>query len=133
MQLSSERFVFMLVPLSFLGGTFMNNHSGNNSNRYDREHGGRDMKLQDVFLNHCRRERVAVTVHLVDGSNKKGLIIGFDTLSIILEEDGRQHLLYKTAIIAVNPLNQFNYIFNEASRTEYYGRYHELALETVLQ
>ncbi len=92
-------------------------HSKPRDSRYENSH-SHDMKLQDVFLNHCRREKVQVTIQLVDQSLKKGNIIGFDNQSIILEEEGRQHLIYKSAIVAVNPQQQVNYIFNESNRNE---------------
>jgi host factor-I protein len=74
------------------------------------------MKIQDAFLNHCRRDKITVTIQLVDQSVKCGLIIGFDAQSIILDDDGRQHLIYKNAIIAINPQEPVNYIFNESYR-----------------
>ena len=111
----------------------MTNHMNNFNNRFEREHNGRDMKLQDVFLNHCRREKTQVSVQHLDGNSKKGYIIGFDSQSIILEEDGRQHLLYKSAIVAVNPLCQVNYIFNESSRSEFYGHFNENQTDRIPQ
>ena len=99
--------------------------NNNSSNRMDKEHGNRDMKLQDVFLNHCRREKITVSIQLLDQSVKSGQIIGFDNQSIILEEEGRQHLIYKTAIVAVNPQTQVNYIFNESYRNEMLKGYSE--------
>lgn len=87
------------------------------SGRSETSH-SREMKLQDVFLNHCRREKIMVKVQLLDQSCKRGLIIGFDSQSIILDEEGRQHLIYKSAIVAVNPQQQVNYIFNEAYRND---------------
>lgn len=92
----------------------MYNHG--NGNARNRDHAARDMKLQDVFLNHCRRERIIVIVQLLDNTMKKGQIIGFDNQSIILAEDSRQHLVYKSATVAINPLTEVNYIFNEAHR-----------------
>ncbi len=94
-----------------------------------RDQSNRDMKLQDVFLNHCRREKIQVTIQLVDQSVKSGQIIGFDTLSIILEEEGRQHLIYKSAIVAVNPQQQVNYIFNESYRNDMLKGYSEYATD----
>ena len=38
---------------------------------------GKDMKLQDVFLNYCRREKVEVTVQLLDRTNRQGQIVGY--------------------------------------------------------
>ncbi|MGI6333587.1 MAG: RNA chaperone Hfq [Saccharofermentanales bacterium] len=98
----------------------MNFQANNRNQRPEREQSSRDMKLQDVFLNHCRREKIAVTIQLVDRSIKNGFIVGFDALSIILEEEQRQHLIYKNAIVAVNPQQQVNYIFNESYRNEFY-------------
>lgn len=86
------------------------------SPRPERDSGNKDMKLQDVFLNHCRRDKVMVSMQLLDQSIKTGQIIGFDSLSIILSNEGQQHLIYKSAIVAINPLEQVNYIFNEAYR-----------------
>lgn len=106
--------------------SFNSNHS---QGRHDREHSNRDMKLQDVFLNHCRREKIMVTIQLLDSSHKNGQIIGFDNQSIILEEEGRQHLIYKSAIVAVNPQKQVNYIFNESYRNEMLKGYTEYAAD----
>jgi len=110
----------------------MTNHGNSLTHRSERDHGSRDMKLQDVFLNYCRREKTMVNVNLIDKSVKSGQIIGFDSVSIILEEDSRQYLLYKTAIIAVNPQKQVNYIFNESCRSEFFNRYHEQPVELGL-
>jgi len=104
-------------------------HSNPVNGRPEREHGGRDMKLQDVFLNHCRREKIQVTVQLMDQSIKNGYIIGFDSQSIIMEEEGRQHLIYKSAIVAVNPQQQVNYIFNETYRNDLLKGYSEYATD----
>lgn len=81
--------------------------------RSDNNH---QIRLQDVFLNHCRREQVEVSIQLLDQSHKNGQIIGFDHQSIILETEGRQYLVYKNAIVAVNPKQTVNYIFNDAYR-----------------
>ena len=99
-------------------------HTNPNNGKFEREH-SRDMKLQDVFLNHCRREKVQVSIQLTDQSMKEGQIIGFDSQSIILEENGRQYLIYKSAIVAVNPQQQVNYIFNESYRNELLKGYAE--------
>ncbi len=76
----------------------------------------RGMKLQDVFLNYCRREKIEVTIQLLDRTSRNGQIVGFDYSSIILEAEGRQYLLYKSAIVAVNPKQAVNYIFNDNYR-----------------
>jgi host factor-I protein len=85
----------------------------------------KDMKLQDVFLNYCRREKILVSIQLLDKSNKQGQIVGFDLTSIILEDEGRQYLVYKSAMVAVNPKQAVNYIFNDAHRQEWSRCYSE--------
>ena len=95
--------------------------------RFDRDpnRDARDMKLHDVFLNYCRREKIPVSIQLIDRSTKQGQIIGFDMSSIILEDDGKQNLIYKTAMVAINPKQAVNYIFNEANRPEWSRSYPE--------
>ncbi len=75
-----------------------------------------DMRIQDAFLNHCRRERVTVAVQLAGMTKIKGQIAGFDTNSIVIDSGGNQHLIYKSAVIAINPQKAVNYIFNESYR-----------------
>ena len=96
--------------------------------RFDRDpvrDNAKDMKLHDVFLNHCRREKINVTVQLIDRTTKQGQIVGFDLTSVILEDEGRQNLIYKSAMIAINPKQAVNYIFNDAHRTDWSSRYPE--------
>ena len=73
--------------------------------------GNREIKLQDVFLNYCRREHIIVEIQTLDNSVQRGRIIGFDNHAIILEENKKQHLVYKSAAVAVNPLSTVNHIF----------------------
>jgi len=63
------------------------------------------MNIQDSFLNQARRERVALNIHLLDGSELHGKISAFDSFTIILLNDEReeQYLVYKHAIATVNP------------------------------
>ena len=48
----------------------------------------RDMRIQDAFLNHCRRDKVDVTIQLFDQRVMKGQIVGFDSQSIVVLENG---------------------------------------------
>lgn len=86
-----------------------------NNNRHDRNH-TRDMKIQDAFLNHCRRDKIRIMIQLVDQSQISGYLVGFDSHSIILDDGQSQHLIYKNAVIAINPQETVNYIFNDAYR-----------------
>ena len=86
-----------------------------NKNRMERSL-GKDFKIQDAFLNHCRRDKIMVTLELVSQKTKNGRIIGFDNQAIILDDGISQQLLYKNAIIAINPQEAVNFIFNDALR-----------------
>jgi len=62
------------------------------------------INLQDIFLNQVRKERVAVTIYLVNGFQLKGLVKGFDNFTVIVEIEGKYQLVYKHAISTVAPL-----------------------------
>ncbi|MDR2006331.1 MAG: RNA chaperone Hfq [Acidaminococcales bacterium] len=64
----------------------------------------KSINLQDSFLNQVRKENVAVIVYLVNGFQLKGLVRGFDNFTVILENDGKQQLIYKHAISTITPL-----------------------------
>ncbi len=59
--------------------------------------------LQDSFLNQARRERLMVTVILVNGFQLRGVIRGFDAFVVIVDSDGKQQMIYKHAISTVVP------------------------------
>ena len=59
--------------------------------------------LQDAFLNRVRRERVNLTVFLMNGFQMHGVIRAFDGFTVVLDSDGRQQLIYKHAISTIIP------------------------------
>lgn len=59
--------------------------------------------LQDIFLLRARRERVPVTVFLMNGFQMRGTITGFDAFVVILDSEGRQQVIYKHAISTIVP------------------------------
>ena len=59
--------------------------------------------LQDAFLNQARRERMMVTLFLMNGFQLRGVIRGFDAFVVIVDSDGRQQMIYKHAISTVAP------------------------------
>ena len=60
------------------------------------------INLQDQFLNHLRKERTPVTIHILNGSKITGIIRGFDNFSILLKGEN-QHLIYKHSIAMIVP------------------------------
>jgi host factor-I protein len=61
------------------------------------------INLQDAFLNQARRERLNVTMFLMNGFQLHGIVRGFDSFTVVLESDGKQQLIYKHAISTVVP------------------------------
>ena len=59
--------------------------------------------VQDVFLNHVRKNKTAVTVFLVNGVKLQGIITWIDNFSVLLRRDGHTQLVYKHAISTVMP------------------------------
>lgn len=59
--------------------------------------------LQDVFLNQARKDRIFVTIHLVNGFQLKGYVKGFDNFTIVLNSDDKQILIYKHAVSTISP------------------------------
>lgn len=59
--------------------------------------------LQDVFLNQSRKNKITVSIHLLNGFNIKGLVLGFDNFTVILEVEGKQLMVYKHSISTISP------------------------------
>ncbi|MEN6325489.1 MAG: RNA chaperone Hfq [Syntrophomonas sp.] len=62
------------------------------------------MNLQDAFLNQVRKDKIPVTIFLVNGFQIKGMVKGFDNFTVIVELDQKQQLVYKHAISTVAPV-----------------------------
>ncbi len=58
--------------------------------------------IQDAFLNSARRERVAVVIHLLQGSTLAGRIKSFDKFSVLLDVGGQDMLIFKHSISTIS-------------------------------
>ena len=63
-----------------------------------------NMNLQDAILKECRRERVPVTLFLMNGFQLRGIVTGFDSFVVVLVSDGKQQMIYKHAISTLAPI-----------------------------
>lgn len=64
--------------------------------------------LQDAFLNHVRKQKVPVTVFLVNGVKLQGVLTWFDNFCVLLRRDGQSQLVYKHAISTIMPAQPIN-------------------------
>ena len=62
------------------------------------------MNLQDAILKEVRREKVPVTLFLMNGFQLRGVITGFDSFVVLLVTDGKQQMIYKHAISTLVPI-----------------------------
>ena len=56
------------------------------------------INLQDAILKEVRRDKVPVTLFLMNGFQLRGTITVFDSFVVVLVSDGKQQMIYKHAI-----------------------------------
>ena len=64
------------------------------------------INLQDAILSEVRRDRVPVTLFLMNGFQLRGIVTGFDSFVVVLVTDGKQQMIYKHAISTLVPMKQ---------------------------
>ena len=63
----------------------------------------RTQNLQDTFLNYVRKQKIPLTIFLVNGVKLQGVVTWFDNFCVLLRRDGHSQLVYKHAISTVVP------------------------------
>jgi host factor-I protein len=76
--------------------------------------GKTQINLQDAFLNQIRKEKIAVTIYLVNGFQIKGNVKAFDNFTVLVEQDGKQQMVYKHAISTVTPVKTINFLITDS-------------------
>ena len=61
------------------------------------------INLQEAILKEVRRDKVPVTLFLMNGFQLRGIITGYDSFVVVLVSDGKQQMIYKHAISTVAP------------------------------
>ncbi len=61
------------------------------------------INLQEAILKEVRRDKVPVTLFLMNGFQMRGTITGYDPFVVVLDSDGRQQVIYKHAISTIVP------------------------------
>ena len=70
------------------------------------------INLQDAILNEVRREKIPVTLFLMNGFQLRGVITGFDSFVVVLVTDGKQQMIYKHAISTLAPIRPLQVLQN---------------------
>ena len=63
----------------------------------------KQQNLQDAFLNNVRKNRIPLTIFLVNGVKLTGVVTWFDNFCLLLRRDGHSQLVYKHAISTIMP------------------------------
>jgi host factor-I protein len=63
----------------------------------------RSPSLQDTFLNHVRKQKIPLTIFLINGVKLQGIVTWFDSFCVLLRRDGHSQLVYKHAISTIMP------------------------------
>jgi len=72
----------------------------------------KSVNLQDTYLNQLRKGNTYVTVFLLNGFQLKGLVKSYDNFTVLLESEGKQHLIYKHAISTFAPSKNLELALN---------------------
>ena len=64
----------------------------------------KSQNLQDTFLNTVRKNKVPVTMFLINGVKLQGIVTWFDNFSVLLRRESHAQLVYKHAISTIMPL-----------------------------
>ena len=59
--------------------------------------------LEAAIMSELVRDKVPVTVTLINGTEFQGVIIRYDVLVIVLATEGRQQIIYKHSISSIAP------------------------------
>ncbi len=65
--------------------------------------------LQDVYINNARKDKVDLTIFLMNGVPIRGRVVSFDNYTILLEVDKKQNLIFKHAISTIVPSKPIPY------------------------
>ncbi len=62
------------------------------------------INLQEAILTEVRRDKIPVTLFLMNGFQLRGVITGFDSFVVVLVSEGKQQMIYKHAISTLAPM-----------------------------
>ncbi len=65
------------------------------------------LNIQDSFLNFVRKNKVKLTIYLLNEEKIEGLVKGFDNFVIVMKDED-QKLVYKHAIAYIVPSEEFD-------------------------
>jgi host factor-I protein len=89
-----------------------------NKTKKEKKMSEKSNNVQDVFLNYVRKNKIPVTLFLVNGVKLQGIITWFDNFSVLLRRESHAQLVYKHAISTVMPLGPIQLFENKETDPE---------------
>ena len=62
------------------------------------------INLQEAILQEVCRDKIPVTLFLMNGFQLRGTVAGFDSFVVVLISEGKQQMIYKHAISTLAPM-----------------------------
>jgi host factor-I protein len=62
------------------------------------------INLQEAILREVRKDKVPVTLFLINGFQLRGIVTGYDSFVVVLVSEGKQQMIYKHAISTLAPM-----------------------------
>ena len=59
--------------------------------------------LEAAIMNELVRDKVPVTITLINGTEFQGVVARYDVLVVVLATEGRQQIVYKHSIASIAP------------------------------
>ena len=78
----------------------------------------RAQNLQDTFLNNVRKNKIPLTIFLVNGVKLQGIVTWFDNFCVLLRRDGHSQLVYKHAISTIMPSQPVHLMEQETAEAQ---------------
>jgi len=63
----------------------------------------KNLNIQDSFLAGARKDRLPLTLFLMNGFQMRGCVTAYDSFTVVLDCEGKQELIYKHAISTIIP------------------------------
>lgn len=73
---------------------------------------------QDTILNELLQNKIPFTMFLMNGFQMRGTLVAFDNFVLVVEDDGRQQLVYKHAISTLIPHYMFDAVVRQSTEQE---------------
>jgi host factor-I protein len=64
--------------------------------------------FQDTFLNIARKEKIPVSIYLINGIKLQGVVEAFDSYALMLKNNSSQ-MIYKHAISTIVPTREIHF------------------------